>query len=81
MVELTDTNENENEVTNETENGQTQRRGAGRPRQFSREEAQAIRRRKNEEGITFDELHEDTGVSVATLRKIVKGQGAYADTL
>jgi len=59
---------------------QRRRRGAGRPRRFSRDEARAIRRRKAE-GVTFADLQGETGVSVATLQSIVKGKGAYANTL
>jgi len=57
----------------------TRRAGAGRPPRFSREEAQELRRRRSE-GISFDVLKEETGTSVATLRKVVNGEGAYADT-
>ena len=78
MVEFTSETETE---TNKTVRTNRRRRGAGRPRRFTREEARAIRRRKAQEKLTLAQLKDEMGVSIATIQKIVKGEGAYANTL
>lgn len=56
-------------------------RKRGRPRRFSRDEAREIRRLNRVEGQSFQALATQFNVGVGTLRRVIKGEGAYASTL
>ena len=56
------------------------KRGPGRPRAFTRDQARDLRR-ENREGASFTALSSKYGKCVPTIVKAVNGTGAYENTL
>jgi len=64
----------------ERRNVMASQKSRGRPRKFDRDTARAIRKAVRE-GLSVTDAAKERGVNVVTINKVVKGEGAYANTL
>jgi hypothetical protein len=58
----------------------TATRKRGRPRRFTRDKARLIRHQHKAEGVALTTLSATHGVTVATIRRVVKAEGSYTNT-